>query len=255
MAIDVYSILRRRYPEKEYALMAEVSDAAGFNRSRSADYIVVNLWPSRGLAINGIELKSFRGDWLSELKNPKKAENIFKYCDHFWLLTTDDTIAKIDEIPINWGWMVIKGEKIFIKKDAPKLEPTTLSKNFVVAMLKRACDKTSFVHINSIEDAIESAKDNEKRNSSSTITQLTKELKEITDNVRDFQNASGISLTHFYRWQTDAKKIGQRVKFIEEGGCEAIQKQLLGLEETAQIVLQNISRGLELLKTDTCKEK
>ena len=70
---NIYSIIRKRYPENEFVLMEEVSDAAGFSRSRSADYIAVGLWPSRGLYINGIELKSFRSDWLSELKKTKES--------------------------------------------------------------------------------------------------------------------------------------------------------------------------------------
>jgi hypothetical protein len=82
--MSVFEILRKRFPENEYALMAEVRDKAGFDASRSADYIAVNLWPSRGLSVNGIELKSFRSDWLSELRKPEKAEKIFQYCDYFW---------------------------------------------------------------------------------------------------------------------------------------------------------------------------
>lgn len=151
---NLWSILRAKYPENEYVLMEEVSNAAGFNRSNSADYIAVNLWPSRGLAINGIELKSFRSDWLRELKKPDKAESIFQYCDYFWLLTTDETIAKLEEIPVTWGWMTVKGCKIKVLKDAPKLTPAQLSKGFLISMLRRAADKTSFVHKDSIEDKI-----------------------------------------------------------------------------------------------------
>src|SRR3990167_200745 len=95
--LTIWNILRKHFPENEYALMAEVRDRAGFHASRSADFIAVNLYPSRGLAVNGIELKSHRGDWLGELKNPKKAENIFQYCDHFWLLTADESVARIEE--------------------------------------------------------------------------------------------------------------------------------------------------------------
>lgn len=155
---SIFSLLQKRYPANEYALMKEVRDAAGFGASRSADYIAVNLWPSRGLSINGIEEKRFRSDWLSELKKPQKAENIFKYCDYFWLLTCDDSVAKLDEIPITWGWLSIKGEKIYVKKEAPQLQPIQLTRNFLCAMLKRAVDKTDFVHIDSIKDKIAEAK-------------------------------------------------------------------------------------------------
>lgn len=67
-----YSVLRAKYPETECVLMQEVSDASGHTRSRSLDFMVVNLWNSRGLSVIGIEKKTNLGDWLKELKNPAK---------------------------------------------------------------------------------------------------------------------------------------------------------------------------------------
>jgi hypothetical protein len=159
---EIWELLQRKFPAQQYALMAEVRDAAGFSASRSADYMAMNLWPSRGLTVTGIELKSYRGDWLNELKNPKKAEAIFKYCDYFYLLTTDEKIANLSEIPDSWGWMCIKGKTLRTLKQAPKLNPTPLSRDIVATMLKRAIDKTEYVHINSIEDKIQAARDSQK---------------------------------------------------------------------------------------------
>jgi hypothetical protein len=240
---SIWELLQKRYPSNEYALMAEVSDAAGFSRSRSADYIAVGLWPSRGLAVNGIELKSFRSDWLSELKNPQKAENIFQYCDYFWLLTTDETIAKIEEIPPSWGWLCIKGEKVFVKKEAPKLTPVQLSKHFIVAMLKRACDKNKFVHIDSIEDRIKEAKERGKEENKRALEHTQKELKEYREMVSDFESKSGVRIN---RWN-DNKKIGEAVRFIESGGTDSVIEQLKKLETTAEIVLKRIKGALESL--------
>jgi len=247
---DVWSLLQKRYPANEYALMQEVSDAAGFNRSRSADYIAVSLWPSRGLSINGIELKSFRSDWLGELKNPKKAENIFQYCDFFWLLTTDETIAKIEEIPVSWGWLCIKGETITVMKYAPKLTPVAISKNFMVAMLKRACDKSKFVHIDSIEDKLKDERQKGRDESKYAVEHAQKTTKEYKDIIDEFQSASGIQMN---RWSNHTK-IGEAVKFIEGGGTDSIIKQLQGLETTAQTALSRIQKALEYLPAPKEKE-
>ncbi len=248
--LSVFSLLRKRYPSNEYALMEEVRDKAGFYASRSADYIAVNLWPSRGLAVNGIELKSFRNDWLSELKKPEKAENIFQYCDYFYLLTSDDTIAKIEEIPDAWGWLSIKGQKIYVKKEAPKLQPLAFTRHFVCAMLKRAVDKTDFVHHDDIHDKLEKAKEQAKINKEWELTRAIKERDELTKIINDFRLYSGIDLqTSRYEYSNTTKKIGEAVKFINNGGAESIKDQLLGLEKTAQIVLDRISGGLEKLKS------
>jgi len=247
MAKDIWSILRKKYPEKEYALMSEVSDAAGFSRSRSADYMVVSLWPSRGLAINGIELKSFRSDWLNELKKPEKAENVFKYCDYFWLLTTDDTIAKIEEIPETWGWMYIKGEKIIIKKAAPKLTPLPINKHMLCTMLKRAQDKTQFIHRDSIATEIEAAKQSVKDSNKNNQEYLQSQLKEKNRQITEFYEASGIDIRG-NGWMSSTKKVGAAVKFIENGGAAAMKQELIKLEESAKLILENISKGIKSLE-------
>jgi hypothetical protein len=243
---DVYSILRRKFPENEYSLMKEVSDAAGFSRSRSADYIAVNLYPSRGLAINGIELKSFRGDWLNELKNPKKAENIFQYCDYFWLLTTDESIAKIEEIPVAWGWMNIKGERVYIKKQAPLLEPKPVSKGFMCAMLKRASSKEQFVHISAIEDKIEEARRKGLDENQRLITHLQNQVKEHKELVKSIEESSGIDLNSWHI-NREPKKIGEIIKLIESGGADKLKQDLINLKESADKTLQKINEGIELL--------
>ncbi len=251
--LSIYNILRKRYSDNAYALMEEVRDKAGYDASRSADFIAVNLWPSRGLAINGIELKSSRSDWLNELKKPAKAENIFQYCDFFWLLTANDNVAKIEEIPETWGWLTIKGEKIFVQKEAQKLQPIALTKHFVCAMLKRAVDKTNFVHRDNIQKEIESVRENAKTSNQYELDRLKKKLDELEKIVYDFQKASGIQLQHNYF--KNAGQIGAAVKLISDGQLESIREQLFGLEKTAQIVLQRIASALQATDVKAKKDE
>ena len=225
--------------------MAEVSDAAGFSRSRSADYVVVNLWPSRGLEIYGIELKSYRSDWLSELKKPDKAENVFKYCDRFYLLTTDDTIAKPEEIPASWGWMCIKGNRIFIKKEAPKLNPEHVSKSFLATMLKRAQSKDGFILKQEIQSEIDAAKEVGKNHNATTILHYEKTIKELTEKIKQFEEATGVDITHYYRWKTNPQKIGKAVKLISEGGVDDIKKELLDLKSKTEKILATVNINLQ----------
>lgn len=241
--IDVYGLLRSKYPSSEYCLMQEVSDAAGASRSRSADFIIYNLWPSRGLAIIGIELKRSRGDWLSEIKKPDKAENIFKYCDFFYLLTTDDTIAKMEEIPPSWGWMCVKGSCIKILKEAPKQDPTPVSRHFVAAMLKRASDKEKFVHIDSIQDKITAAMEEGKTIGERAGGGYKNQLIELQKRQRDFEEASGL---RFGSWGPfDPKKLGAAMKLIADGEAKNIEKELLGMRNVAETVLAKIKEAIK----------
>lgn len=241
MADATYGALLKRYPIGEFVIMAEVSDKAGFGRSNSADYIVVGLWPSRGLPVIGIELKSFRGDWLKEIKNPAKAENIYQYCDNFYLLTTDESIAKIEEIPITWGWLSIKGEKIKVIKEAPLLTPKGLSKSFVACMLKRASDKSSYVHKNSIQDKINEAQqlgtdlaNRDRDNENHKLAQMAKDVKE-------FEDTAGIK---FASWSMSAKLLGQTYKFIESQGVKGIENNLKRFKDGAEKIIQIIESVL-----------
>jgi hypothetical protein len=241
--VDVWALLRSKYPASEYCLMEEVSDAAGHSRSRSADFVVYNLWPSRGLAIIGIELKRSRSDWLSELKKPDKAENIFKYCDYFYLLTTDETIAKMEEIPPAWGWICVKGSCIKILKEAPKQTPIPVSRHFVAAMLKRAADKEKFVHVDSIEDRIEAAREQGMQQAHGNSKYDKEKLIELQKIQRDFEEASGL---RFGSWgHYDPKLLGAALKLIANGEAKKIEEQLLGMQKTAETVLSRISESLQ----------
>ncbi len=247
MGIDLWHILKRKFPSGQYALMKEVRDKAGHEASRSADYMAVGLWPSRGLAINGIEVKSHRNDWLNELKNPAKAENIYQYCDYWWLLTTDDKVAYHQEIPENWGWMYLKGSVLKIAKEAPKLNPVPPSKDILATMLKRCESKDGFILKADIEHELKAAKETGRNEYKSIKEHAEQELERLRDEIQQFKEASGIDLRGFKRWKTDTKKIGEAVAFISEGRHTDIKEELLELQKTTCDILNKINSGIDAL--------
>lgn len=119
-----------------YACLFEVANGTGSNASRSADIVVLNLWPSRGMDLNGYEVKTSRSDWLRELKQPEKAWPVMQYMDRWWLLAAPG-VAKLDEIPSNWGFMEFNGTKCRVLKAAPKLDPKPVTKTFLGALLRK----------------------------------------------------------------------------------------------------------------------
>ena len=128
-----------KYGSDEWVFLPGVRSAAGFDAKREADAVAMNLWPSRGLAVHGFELKSTRSDWLKELRSPEKADVIGKYCDHWWIVTGTTGIVKDGELPLTWGLMEPYGADLRIKVGAPKQEnPEPLDRSFMAAMLKAA---------------------------------------------------------------------------------------------------------------------
>ena len=208
--------------------------------------MVMGLWPSRGLILHGIEVKVHRGDWLKELKQPEKAENVFGYCDRWWLCSTSG-VAKLEEIPANWGWLECKGKRIYTRKDAPVLKPTkSMDKNFVAAMFRRLSESQAQMvprseisrelterYNEGVEDGkgiVERERKYEKR-----------QLDELRQAVKSFEDSSGLTLGGW----SEPRQLGEIVRSIKQlGGIEAMDKRLRGLKEQAVNIAYLIGKAL-----------
>lgn len=256
MNVGVFNILCKRYPPTEYATMCEVSNAAGFSRSRSCDFMVMGLWPSRGLHLQGFELKVSRSDFLSELKKPDKADAFYNYCDFWWLLTVHDehrTVAKLEEIPAPWGWLEIKGEKCIVRKDAPKNENVQpVGRHFLAAMLKRAADRKGFIHESEIADKIRAAGEQKAAYEKRQAEQYRDEVRDLHKKINDFKHASGIDID--FRWGNDPRKFGEAVRFLMNGGNDQARKELEDLAARARRIHESIASQLAFV-TDCIPEQ
>lgn len=252
--MPIIDILRKYYPPEQYVVMGEVSDRMG-SRNRSLDYMVMSLWPSRGLHLHGIELKSHRSDWLNELKNPAKQENHFKYCDKFWLLTdsTKANVASIEEIPPTWGWMNIVGDKLKIHKQAPDLNPEPLNRHLLAAMLRRAGSKDGYTPTNNIEALLKQKFEEGKQTGERENHKQRYDV--LVNNINAFERASGISIA---QWHTTERcsKIGTIVKMIEDGqltnyinDLNRLHQRLKTLEQQVAIQCKSITDELNATPT------
>ena len=139
---DVRKALARRFAAPEYAIFYEVGDATGARQHRWADAVAMSLWPSRGLELHGFEIKVSRSDWLSEMRNPAKAEPIARYMNRWWVVTPPG-IVKADELPPTWGLYEVKGNGLARVTDAPVLSPVPIEPPFLAALLRRAHEKAA----------------------------------------------------------------------------------------------------------------
>lgn len=248
--MKVLDILKRHFPENEYAILPEVRNAAGHQSSRSADYVLMNMWPSRGLAVHGIEMKSGRGDWLKEIKSPEKAEAIFKYCDYWWLLTTNDNVAKIDEIPDTWGWKHISNGKIRTIKEAPKLKPAPLERGIIASMIRRASDKTNYIHSDSIQDHIKRESEAQVRIQNRNYERMQKEYDDLKNIVSEFEKHSGIRILNRFMWgSATLKNIGKAVDVVAKHDVSKVVDQIDKMKEQLKIIHDNLENELEYLQS------
>lgn len=65
---DIEKLLRNRYSPPEYAFLPQVRNQTGYSRQiRTADALVMSLYPSRGLYLSGFEIKINKSDLKNEI--------------------------------------------------------------------------------------------------------------------------------------------------------------------------------------------
>lgn len=144
-------LLVRRYTRvsmdaHRYAFADHVADRPGF-ANRIADFLAVDCysqgpWESRRHEIHGHEIKVRRADWLTEMRDPEKAEAFKPYCHRWWLVVARYDIVKPGELPIGWGLMAKVGGQLRAVTRAPLLDtepmPPAMTASFLRATAKTA---------------------------------------------------------------------------------------------------------------------
>jgi len=110
-------LCQRRYCGPEWFTLPEVPPTKGaLNR---LDMVAWNLFSSRGLTVHGIEIKASRSDWLRELKAPQKSEHTHAMVESFYVAAPQGVVL-LEEVPTEWGFLEIRGERLFTPKKAPR---------------------------------------------------------------------------------------------------------------------------------------
>lgn len=68
-------------------------------------------------------------------------------------------------------------------------------------------------------------------------------MRELKENVKIFEEASGIRINSC---GSSNRKMGDAVKFIENGGCERIETQLKQLKQQAEGIVNHIAQTLNI---------
>jgi hypothetical protein len=240
-ALAIRKALRARYAPPEYVVLEEVRNAAGFAGDRSADALIMSLWPSRGLLLTGVEIKVSRSDWLRELKNPAKAEAIAAYCDH-WVIAAPKDMIKTTEVPDGWGlWEVSDQGKFFFSKPGVRnLQPQAIDRAFLAAMLRRVGELDDLMIRDKIEAATLQAKQEAQDQAKREIERSTAEHRQLLDRAKEIKDQTGIDIAHSYRF-TDEQRVAIKYALASQriGGkhgdltvaISAIQRALKHAEE------------------------
>lgn len=136
-ALDIRRALRKRFPSPRCAIAFEVARGTGYSAKRHLDAVAMELWPSHGLALHGIEIKVSRSDWRRERDEPAKAEEVARHLDFFWVAAPKGVVPA-DELPTAWGLLELDGEGLNAPKQATKTEAAPLDRLFLAALFRAA---------------------------------------------------------------------------------------------------------------------
>jgi hypothetical protein len=220
---DIISAMALRWTSPEWAVMWEVANGTGSagGRRRYADAVMMSLWPSRGLTLEGVEIKVTRADWKREAADPSKAETIAAYCDKWWIHTGPNVIDDVSDVPGAWGWRVYDGKRWKTMREAEKTQAKPMDRTFLAALLRRADD----VQRRLVQDATQAARasemaEAERRRKSmqerikSEVARRTAELERNAESVREFKSIFGDrSLSD---WMIDTRKLAAAARIVHD---------------------------------------
>jgi hypothetical protein len=238
---EVNAALRARFCAPEWAIFFEVGDATGAQHRRWADAVAMNLYPSRGLEIQGFEVKVSRSDWTKELKSPDKSGPVQQYCDRWWIVTPAG-IVKDGELPPTWGhYEVSEGGKIRQVVAAPKLESIPVSRAFVASIMRRASSADEETVNAMVFKQVELAREHDRRQIDREIESRSQQLKELREQIREFEEASGIKISNRY---SGGKELGKAVKLVMASGVGRTYGGVQSIRNTVMSTLKELDKAL-----------
>ena len=231
---EIYAGLEARFCHPAWALVTEVRNATGVvAKERYADALAMSLWPSRGLSLEGIEVKASRSDWTRELKNPAKADAISGYCDRWWVAVGHRDIVRTGELPDAWGLLAPgkTGKTLEVLKEAPRNEKTQpIDRAFLASLFRAAAGIHERSNARAHDDGFKSG-----------LQQAAYEHKQLKEGVAKFEQVSGVRLESVTPW--NAGNIGEVVKAVLDGHVLTLQKRVEEFEAKSGLKISDWNSG------------
>jgi hypothetical protein len=206
-AAEVIEVLRARYAAPAYAFLGQVANGTGATQHRWADALAMSLWPSRGIELYGIEVKVSRGDWLTEMKNPAKAEAIARYCNRWYLAVSDASIVLPGELPQQWGLLALKRGRIQCVQEAPARTPEPLSLEILAAIMRNITKLGDAQLRAAREQAVAEAISRHRKSEEDATKYQDDRVQALQASVAAFEDASGLKINAY-----NGPKIGEAVR-------------------------------------------
>lgn len=253
-AKDMELHLANRYWDKrQWVFLTQVRSSTG-TADRVADAMAFNMYGSTGFEILGFEIKVSRADFLSELKDMSKSNELMSYCDKWFLVVPDANIVKEGELPKNWGLLVLQEDKLVLKVKAINQHTVPMPLHFVASLLRRSNDEiakieSQCVKREDIKKEIEEARSKGYEEGRGYNGKRTEEsLKNLRDQVIAFEQATGLSFTE-WRGKEYTKTLGVYVKAWLDLTDRSLDYDIQRIESTISTLQKSVIDMKKIKKT------
>lgn len=276
--------LRQRYQGESGngpagCVVAQVRNQAGFDASRTIDALGFHFWPSRGLLIDAFECKSSRSDWLREVENPEKADTFARLVDRFYVVIGRADLAKVDEVPPDWGLLAPHGDKlkeikpaVVLHQDSPAILqwaermasgrhvagprplPPGFDRSFLIALIRQAYKLTGVEPSELRKARDEGYRAGTEAGERAAIRELAR-LRERDEAVREFETALGYPIRRGTTWtgrervERTPADVGEALRSVLDGRADltGLRNRLNAAARGAEQLAEEARRQVERL--------
>lgn len=201
--------------QPRFIVAVQVNNGAGFSYNRTIDAVVFDTWPSGGLHLHGLEIKSTKADLRRELQNTEKFAGFAQHLDQFSIVAPRG-VVDIKLLPPKWGLYVeiddgtvrARRKPLMLHDEGRRLTINrSLAAAFARALVTRSLSNEAKVA--EFKRGQEHGKNEMKRD----IKHSQRELDVFVEAIENFETASGIKID---RWK--GGQMGEAVRLIVDGG-------------------------------------
>jgi len=233
-----YGDLRPRY-----VVAVQVNNGAGYAYGRTLDAIVFDTWPSEGLTLHGLEIKTTKSDLRRELQNTKKYADFAPHLDYFSIVAPKGTVD-LRLLPQKWGLyqptddgkLRARRKPLSIHDENHRTISRSMAAAFVRALVSRSLSQDATAA------AFARGEDVGKRFGERKIESLSKDNDSLKKAIEEFEEVSGVKIPSW-----GGVKIGEAVNIVLAGGIEQRLKYTGNIRTLGEKILR-LADELDWLK-------
>lgn len=229
---ELTSLLRLKHSGLDWAFVEQVPNGTSLKKTRTADALAMHLWTTKGgIRLHGFEIKVSRSDWQKEMQDVSKSESFQRYCDYWWLVCPEK-VAKLEELPANWGLMTPGGETLKVRRPATiNRAPEPVDRDFLAGIF-RAVHRTAPDKLAVDRARTEGYEHGYKAAKTKTLVRSDEAL---AQSLEDFEKKSGLKINGY-----NGEHLGRIVQLINRCGIEGLEYSLKRVTDELERNIKNV---------------